>query len=92
MTLIGWNAKKKCIEDRGFDALGGNSTLYWTVKSPTLWQGEVSVVKDGKEAKGKIHLAKKGPSEAVYESEMENGMVARVVFTKLPKTRKQATE
>ena len=26
MNLIGWNAAKKCIEDRGFDANGGNAT------------------------------------------------------------------
>ena len=33
--LLGWNAAKNCIEDRGFDANGGNARLLWTVKSPT---------------------------------------------------------
>ena len=83
VTLVGWNAAKKCIEDRGFDANGGNGVLYWTVKSPTEWQGEVFMVDDGKEVKSESVLIKKGPSEVVMESESEDGEVSRFVFRKV---------
>ena len=82
VTLIGWNAAKKCIEDRGFDALGGNATLLWTIESPTLWRGDITVVEDGKAVKAKADLVKKGPNEFVYEAEMETGEVTRIVFRK----------
>jgi hypothetical protein len=88
-TLIGWNAAKKCIEDRGFDANGGNVVLYWKVKSPTQWQGEVVMVEDGQEVKSKAVLIKKGPSEIVMESESETGEVARFVFRKAKRERKK---
>ncbi len=57
--------------------------------SPTLWQGDVSVVEEGQEVKGKIDLVKKGPSEVVYEAELENGEAARVVFRKVKEERKK---
>ena len=87
VTLIGWNAAKKCIEDHGFDANGGNGTLCWKIESPTLLRGEVSMVEDGQEVKGKAVLVKKGPSEFVYEAELENGEVARVVCRKVKEQR-----
>ena len=83
MNLIGWNATKKCLEDRGFDVNGGNATLYWTVKSPTEYQGEFVFVENGQEVKSKGVLIKKGPSELVTESESETGEVTRFVFTKV---------
>lgn len=92
VTLIGWNAGKKCIEDRGFDANGGNATLYWKVKSPTQWQGEVVMVENGKEVESEAVLIKKGPSEIVMESESETGEVARFVFRKAKRERKKKSE
>ena len=89
VTLIGWNAAKKCIEDRGFDALGGNSTLLWTVKSPTEWQGQMIMVENGKEVRSETVLIKKGTSEVVMETESEEGEVARFVFRKVKTERKK---
>ena len=89
ITLIGWNAAKECIEDRGFDANGGNVVLYWKVKSPTQWQGEVVMVEDAKEVKSKAVLIKKGPSEIVMESDRETGEVARFVFRKAKREKKK---
>lgn len=89
VTLIGWNAAKKCIEDRGFDANGGNGVLYWTIKSPTKWEGEVSMVENGKEVKSKAVLVKMGPSEVVMESESEEGEASRWVFRKVKQERKR---
>ena len=89
VTLIGWNAAKKCIEDRGFDANGGNGILYWTVKSSTEWQGQMITVEDGKEVKSEAVLIKKGPSEVVMETESEEGEVARFVFRKVKTERKK---
>jgi hypothetical protein len=89
VSLLGWNAAKKCIEDRGFDANGGNGVLYWTVKSPTEWQGEVVMVEDGKEVKSEAVLIKKGSSEVVMESESENGEASRWVFCKVRQERKK---
>ncbi len=80
MNLIGWNATRKCIEDRGFDVNGGNATLYWTVKSPTEYQGEFVFVENGQEVKSKGVLIKKSPSEIVMESESATGEVSRFVF------------
>jgi hypothetical protein len=85
ITLVGWNAAKRCIEDRGFDDLGGNAALCWTVESATLWRGNVTIVQDGQTVTAKADLVKKGPSEFVYEAEMDNGDVARIVFRKVKK-------
>ncbi len=84
MNLIGWNSVKKCIEDRGFDANGGNATIYWTPVSETEMRGVVLMVGNGKEVKLNATLIKKGPSEIVTESKGENGEVARFVFKKVP--------
>ena len=46
-NIIGWNSAKKCIEDRGFNDLGGNGTLYWFVESDKKWRGEIVHVVDG---------------------------------------------
>jgi hypothetical protein len=89
MNLIGWNSIKKCIEDRGFDANGGNATLYWTVKSPTEYQGEFLMVENGKETKSKGTLIKKGTSQIVMESESETGEVARFIFRRAKEERRQ---
>jgi hypothetical protein len=89
VTLIGWNAAKKCIEDRGFDALGGNATLLWSIQSPTLWKGDVTIVEGGETMKAKADLVKKGPSEMIYEAEIDNGETARVVFRKVQGARKK---
>lgn len=89
MTLIGWNAAKKCIEDRGFDAQGGNATLLWTVKSPTLWRGDITMVRGGEEIKATADLVKKDNGDFVYEAEMDNGEVASLVFTKVSKERRK---
>lgn len=83
VTLIGWNATEKCIEDRGFAAFGGNARLLWTVKSPTEYQGKFLMVENGKEVKSKGVLIKRGPSEIVMESESDTGEVARWVFRRV---------
>ncbi len=83
MNLIGWNSVRKCIEDRGFDAKGGNATIYWTPKSEKEWQGEVIMVVNGQEIKSKETLIKKGPFEIVTESESGKGGVSRYVFKKV---------
>ena len=88
VTLIGWNAATKCIDDRAFDTGGGCDTLSWTVKSPTEWHGEMVLIKDGQEVRSKLVLVKKGPSELVVESENEKGEVSRVVYKKVAKTSK----
>lgn len=92
VTLIGWNATEKCIEDRGFDAFGGNARLLWTVKSPTEYQGESLMVANGKEVKSKGVLIKRGPSEIVTESETETGEVVRWVFRKVKEEGKKKSE
>jgi hypothetical protein len=89
VSLIGWNAAKKCIEDRGFDANGGNGVLYWKVKSPTQWDGVVVMVEDGQEVESKAVLVKKGPSEIVMESESQTGEASRWVFRKVKGARKK---
>ena len=66
--------------------------MYWKVKSPTQWQGEVLMVEDGQEVKSKAVLIKKGPSEIVMESESETGEVARFVFRKVKRERKKKAE
>ncbi len=89
VTLIGWNAAKKCIEDRGFDVLGGNATLLWKIESPTLWKGDITIVEKGETITAKADLAKKSPTEFVYEAAMDNGDTARVVFRKMKTERKK---
>ncbi len=66
--LGGWNAAKKCIEDRGFNASGGSQVISYKVISPGKWQGEVVAVENGRVVKSKQNLIRKGPSEAVIES------------------------
>jgi hypothetical protein len=92
VTLIGWNAGKQCIEDRGFDANGGNGILYWKVDSPTLWKGESIDVADGKTKTGKVYLLRKSDSEFVFEAEYENGDVSRSVLRKVKRERKEKPE
>ena len=92
VTLIGWNAGKQCIEDRGFDANGGNGILYWKVDSPTLWKGESIGFEDGKTVTGKVHLVRKSDSEFVFEAEYENGDVSRSVLRKVKRERKKKAE
>jgi hypothetical protein len=89
VTLIGWNAAKKCIEDRGFDVLGGNARLLWKIESPTVWKGDISVVEDAEAITAKADLVKKSPTEFVYEAEFDNGDTARVVFRKVVTERKK---
>lgn len=84
VTLIGWNAATKCIEDRGFDSNGGCDTLSWTVTSPTEWHGKLLMIEDGQEVRSKAVLVKKGPSGLVLESESEKGEALRIVYTKVP--------
>ena len=92
VTLIGWNAAKQCIEDRGFDASGGNGVLYWKIDSPTLWKGESIDVADGKTVTGKVFLVRKSPSEFVFEAEYENGDVSRSVMRKVKRERKKTAK
>ncbi|TWU34841.1 hypothetical protein Poly41_39840 [Novipirellula artificiosorum] len=89
VTLIGWNEAKQSIEDRGFNASGGNATLLWTIKSPKLWQGDLTFIKNGETLKGKGDLIKKSDSEFVFEAEYDNGDVSRIVFRKLKQERKK---
>lgn len=89
VTLIGWNAANKCIEDRGFDANGGNGVLYWTIESPTHWRGETVAARDGETMTGKSELIKKSDSEYVMESEYDNGDVSRIVLRKEKRQRKK---
>lgn len=92
VNLIGWNAAKKCIEDRGFDGNGGNATLYWRLKSSTELDGEVIMVVNGKEVRSKEVLTKKGPSEIVVESKSETGQEARWVFRKVKAEEKKKSK
>ena len=92
VTLIGWNAGKQCIEDRGFDANGGNGVLYWKIDSPTLWKGEAIDVANGKTVTGKVNLVRKSDSEFVFEAEYENGDVSRSVLRKVKREPKKKAE
>ena len=93
VTLIGWNAAMRCIEDRGFDANGGCGRLLWTVKSPTEWHGEVIMVEKGKEVSSKATLVKTGSSEIVMESKTEDGVASRWVFRRVKQEQeKRATD
>ena len=92
VSLVGWNAGKQCIEDRGFDANGGNGVLYWKIDSPTLWKGESIDVADGKTVTGKVFLVRKSPSEFVFEAEYENGDVSRSVMRKVKRERKKTAK
>jgi hypothetical protein len=83
VTMIGWNAVKNCIEDRGFDANGGNARLFWTVTSPDQWQGDLTFVEDGNEVKSTGVLTRKGPREIVVETTTETGEASRFVFRKV---------
>jgi hypothetical protein len=89
VTLIGWNAGKQCIEDRGFDANGGNGILYWKIDSPTLWKGELIDFADGKTVTGEVYLVRKSNSEFVFEAEYDNGDVTRSVMRKVKRERKK---
>ena len=89
VTLIGWNAGKQCIEDRGFDANGGNDVLYWKVKSPTLWKGELVSVADGETVTAKADLIRKSDTEFVMEAEYDNGDISRSVMRKAERERKK---
>ncbi|TWU34846.1 hypothetical protein [Novipirellula artificiosorum] len=89
VTLIGWNAAKGCIEDRGFDALGGNATLLWKVESPTKWIGEISLVEKGETLNSVAELIKTNDSECVMKDKDKNGNVSKIVFRKVKQERKK---
>ena len=91
-NIIGWNVAKECVEDRGFNDLGGNGTLYWFIESATKWRGEIVTVMDGEEINSKADLIKKGDSEIVIESVTDDGEVSRVEYTKVERKRKQRKE
>ena len=91
-NIIGWNAAKKCLEDRGFNDLGGSGTLYWFPKSEHLLKGEIIYIKDGEEVHAKADLVKKGEAEIVMETVTEDGEVGRVEYTKVKKERKKRKE
>ena len=83
VSLMGWNAANKCIEDRGFAADGGSGIFSWTVTSPGTWRGVLRSVENGQEVTSKGDFIVKGPSEIVMESESETGEAARFVFRKV---------
>ena len=87
-NIIGWDAVRKCIEDRGFSDQGGCATLRWTVKSPTEWRGEVHDILDGEEIEAKAEITKKGNSEFVYDAKTSTGETIRWVFRKVATERK----
>ena len=91
-SLIGWNSGKNCIEDRLYDANGGNDILYWTVKSPTQWRGETIGLAGGSVVTGKADLIKKSDSEYVFEAEYDNGVVIRSVLRKLKREGKRKVQ
>ena len=64
-TLISWNAAKKFIEDRAFDANGGNAILRWTIESPTHWRGDIVAVRDGETLTAKADLIRRSESECI---------------------------
>ena len=88
VTLIGWNAGKKCIEDRGFDANGGNAVLYWKVESPQRWKGEIVGFADGEKVTAKADLIRKSNTEWGFEAEYDNGDIERSVFRKVKREQK----
>lgn len=83
ITLIGWNAVENCIEDRGFNADGGNGRLLWKVIKPGQWEGRISMVDEGKEVKSAAVLIWKSPTEIVTEGKLETGEAVRFVFHKV---------
>lgn len=89
VTLVGWNTTKKCIEDRSFNALGGNATLLWKMESPTHWRGDIIMEESGETTKAKADLIKKSDTEFVMEAEYDNGDVARSVYRKVKRERKK---
>lgn len=89
--LMGWNAAKKCIEDRGFNASGGSQVISYKVISPGKWQGEVVAVENGREVRSKQDLIRKGPSEAVIESKSETGQEVIWVLRRIQAEGKQKT-
>lgn len=89
VSLLGWNAATKCIEDRGFDSDGGSGILCWTVKSPGKWRGVLRIVANGQEVKSESDFIVKGPSEIVMECESQAGEMSRFVFTKDKEASKQ---
>lgn len=91
-NIIGWNAARKCIEDRGFNDLGGSGTLYWFPKSDTLLKGEIIHIQDGEEIHAKANLVKRGDNEIVIESVTDDGEVSRVEYTRVERKRKQRKE
>ena len=91
-NIVGWNSAKKCIEDRGFNDLGGSGTLYWFPKSENLLKGEFVHFKDGEEVHAKADLVKKGDAEFVLESVTEDGEVSRIVYKKVERKRKRASD
>jgi hypothetical protein len=91
-NIIGWNTAKKCIEDRGFNDLGGNGTLYWFRESEEHLRREIVHVKDGEEVHAKADLIIRNDSELVIESVIDDGEVSRVEYTKVERKRKQRKE
>ena len=88
ISLMGWNAAKKCLVEVGFNSAGSCFQTWWTVKSPTEWRGEFADVEEGKEVEGKGVVIKKGSGEFVYEGETTAGETGRLVFRKVTKERK----
>ena len=91
-NIVGWNSAKKCIEDRGFNDLGGNGTLYWSPKSENLLKGEFVHFKDGKEIHATADLVKKGDAEFVLESVTDDGEVSRIVYKKAERKQRRAKD
>ncbi len=60
----------------------------WSLRMYT-WKGDITIVEKGETVKAKADLVKKSPTEFVYESEMDNGDTARVVFRKVKTERKK---
>lgn len=87
--LVGWNAGRECIEDRGFDANGGNGVYYWKVESPGHWKGEQIIVAEGNTLEGKVEMIRNGDSEFVFEAEYPDGNVTRAVMRKVKRERKK---
>lgn len=83
ITLIGWNAARECIEDRGFDSDGRCDILRWYPKTPGEWNGEWVRTIEGEEVKSEAVLVRKGPAELVMESESEAKEPLRIVFKKV---------
>ena len=91
LGITGWDAGKKQITTVEFYSSGFNHILCYTIKSPTVWEGEGNGVDgDGNVFKRQIRLEKQGPNEFKWMQLDEEGKEPELVlhFRKVQKKAK----